>query len=101
MIELAKAENISSYLLPVSNAFHSSFMEAASQKIQSARILEGTFHPGKIRVYSCINGDRIQGEVNLREYFAKQVLLPLILLNLLNPCRKNVICLLRQGRDGF
>ncbi len=82
VIELAKAENFSSYVLPVSNAFHSSFMEGASKRIQVARILQESFRPGKIGIYSCMDGGRIEGNVNLREYFARQVLLPVNFIKL-------------------
>ncbi len=82
VIELAKTENIATYLLPVSNAFHSSFMEEASKKVQSARILEETFRPAKIKIYSCIDGRVIEDKVNLREYFAKQILSPVNFIKL-------------------
>lgn len=83
VIEFAKAENISTYILPVSNAFHSLYMQGASQKIQSAQVLGGAFRPGKIDVYSCIDGVRIENQVNLREYFSKQVLLPVNFIKLI------------------
>lgn len=83
VIEFAKTENISTYILPVSNAFHSSFMQTASQKIASCRLLNNTFKPGKTGIYSCINGDRIKDEINLREYFSRQVLSPVNFIKLI------------------
>jgi len=76
VITIAQKENIATYLLPVSNAFHSSFMNSASKKIASTRLLNGLFKPGKISLFSCVHGKQIKSEVHLREYFSKQVLSP-------------------------
>ena len=52
--ELAKKENIPAYQLNVSNAFHSSFMKEASDKIKK-QDLAGNFKGNSIKVYSCMS----------------------------------------------
>jgi len=84
VIALAKKEDISTFMLPVSNAFHSSFMRIPSKKIASTRILNSTFTPKKPRLYSCVNGKPVKRETNLREYFSEQVLAPVNFVKLID-----------------
>jgi len=83
VIVVAKKQNIATHLLPVSNAFHSSFMRLASEKIATNKILKGRFRPGRIKIYSSTCGQAIGGEINLKEYFSTQVLTPVDFVKLI------------------
>ena len=74
--ELAKKENVPAYPLNVSNAFHSSFMKEASDKIQKTKILPDKFKSNDIKVYSCMSGSAVKAQINLKEYFSKQMISP-------------------------
>ena len=74
--ELAAKENISTYQLNVSNAFHSSFMKDASEKIGKTKILPDTFKTNGIAVYSCVSGEALSGKFDLKDYFSNQMVSP-------------------------
>ena len=75
-LELAGKESISARRLNVSNAFHSSFMKDASNKIKASKVLPGTYSPNSVGVYSGMVGKLLDKKVELREYFSKQVISP-------------------------
>ncbi|MCA9401252.1 MAG: type I polyketide synthase, partial [Candidatus Omnitrophica bacterium] len=76
VITEAKKMNIASYRLPVSNAFHSSFMNEASKKILSEKSLAKNFKPGQSPFYSCVEGGVIKKPLALGPYLAKQIVSP-------------------------
>ena len=74
VIKLANKKDISSYVLPVSNAFHSSFMKKAAEEIKKFAGLNRRFQPNNIVLYSCVNGGKMPKDEDLKEYFSRQIL---------------------------
>jgi len=98
IIKLAEAEGVPTYVLAVSNAFHSHFMQSASKEILTSKILSNTFfRPTNINFYSCMSGDQIREEINLREYFAKQVISPVNFVKLVESISKECDLLIEVG----
>lgn len=97
IIELAKREDISIYRLNASNAFHSSLMNPASEKIHSSKILQGTFKPNNVRVYSGISANVIEDRVSLNEYFSEQVISPVNFVDLVESLSKECDVLVEVG----
>ncbi|MBI3601474.1 MAG: SDR family NAD(P)-dependent oxidoreductase [Candidatus Omnitrophica bacterium] len=97
VIALAKKEDISTYRLNVSNAFHSSLMEPASEKILSSKLLHNTFKPSDIQVYSGISAAPVETKVNLSEYFSKQVISPVNFMGLVENMSKECDVIIEVG----
>jgi len=94
---LAQKENIAAYPLKVSNAFHSSFMKEASEKILKNKILPAVFNSKGIKVYSCMSAGAVSGKVNLREYFSKQVVSPVDFVATIRSAAKECDLLIELG----
>jgi len=96
-IKLANSENITTHLLPVSNAFHSYFMQNAAQKIGSEPALKFIYKTGNISMYSGIDGSPIKGEIKLSEYFSKQILSPVNFIRLIESMSKECDIFIEVG----
>ncbi|MBP9854375.1 MAG: SDR family NAD(P)-dependent oxidoreductase [Candidatus Omnitrophica bacterium] len=97
VISLAKKQNISTLILPVSNAFHSSLMRLPSRRISSTKILNGIYNPKKTNLYSCIDGKLVQRGTDIKEYFAKQVLEPVNFIKLIESMSKQCDLFIEVG----
>lgn len=97
VIQEAKKEDIVGVLLPVSDAFHSSFMKESCARIKSAKILSRSFKPSKTALYSCMNGDKLTGSVQLNEYFSQQVISPVRFIDLVESMSKECDLLIEVG----
>ena len=97
IVSLARKDEIQTYPLNVSNAFHSSFMDEASQKIQSTKFLSGSFNPNSINVYSCMDGEAVRKKIDLKEYFAKQVISPVQFVDMVESISKECDLLVEVG----
>jgi len=74
VIELAQKEDVVVRRLNVSNAFHSSLMKSASDKIKSSKVLPEAFKLNGVKVYSGMDAQPIKSKLNIKEYFSKQVI---------------------------
>ena len=97
VIKLANKEDISTYVLPVSNAFHSSFMEKAAEEIKEFAGLNRKFQPKNIVLYSCVNGGKISEEEDLKEYFSRQILSAVHFMSLVKEMSKECDLFLEVG----
>ena len=97
IVELAAKAEISAYRLNVSNAFHSSCMKGSSEKIRSSRILPDSFRMGPTQLFSGMDHYSLDGKINLKDYFSKQVIFPVNFLNLINAISKNCDVLIEVG----
>ena len=97
IIELAEKDDISIRRLNVSNAFHSSLMKPASDKILSSKVLPETFKPNGVTVYSGVNSTAIDGRVNVKEYFSKQVVSQVNFVGLVEVISKECDLLIEVG----
>jgi len=88
VVKAAQKASIHCTPLAVSNAFHSRFMREAAAKIKESKILPNRFQRNGIGVYSCIDGIRINKDINLREYFAKQTISPVNFVGLVKSMNK-------------
>lgn len=95
--QLAQKEEISTYRLNVSNAFHTSFMRPASEKIQSSKVLPDIFKPNSIKFYSGITAAAMDGRINVKEYFSKQVVSPVDFVGLVEAISKECDFLIEVG----
>ena len=95
--ELAKKENIPAYQLNVSNAFHSSFMKEASDKIQKTKILPDTFKSDGVKVFSCMSGEAVKGVIDLKDYFSKQVISPVDFVGVIESAVKECDLMIEVG----
>ncbi|MBF0503524.1 MAG: SDR family NAD(P)-dependent oxidoreductase [Candidatus Omnitrophica bacterium] len=97
IIKSAQAQDISTHRLNVSGAFHSPLMVPVSKKIRSCRILPEIFKPNGIRLYSGINSAVIGALVNIKEYFSKQVILPVDFVGLVGVIAQECDVLIEVG----
>ena len=97
VIETANKEKISVYRLNVSNAFHSSFMKEASERLKAASFLQSNFTPNSTGLYSSTDGNRITDKVDLEKYFARQLLSPVDFMQLIETMSKNCDMLIEVG----
>ena len=95
--ELAQKQNITAIQLNVSNAFHSSFMKSASEKIRKFNILPNQYKSNGIKVYSCVTADEIKGQVNLKEYFSKQAISPVNFVGVIESATKECDLMIELG----
>jgi len=96
-LELASKEEISARRLNVSNAFHSSFMKEASDKIKATKTLPGSYSPNSVEVYSGMAGALLDKKVELREYFSKQVVSPVNFVGAIEAISKDCDVLVEVG----
>jgi enediyne polyketide synthase len=97
VIELAQKEEISARRLNVSNAFHSSYMKNASNKIQSSKVLAEELRKIDIDVYLSDEVKKAGDKVNLRSYFSKQVISPVNFIEIVESMSKNCDLLIEVG----
>jgi enediyne polyketide synthase len=95
--ELAQKENIPAFQLNVSNAFHSSFMKEASDKIKTTKIFPDKYKNNGIKVYSCVSGAAISDQVNLKEYFSKQAISPVNFVRAIESASKECDLMIEVG----
>jgi len=95
--ELTKKEGLHPYQLNVSNAFHSSFMKEASEKIKKSKILPDTFKSNDVKVYSCVSASAVNGKINLKEYFSNQVISPVDFVKTIEAASKECDVLIEMG----
>jgi len=93
----AKQEDISSVLLPVSNAFHSPFMREASHKIKENKNFPQSFKPSRIGLYSCIDGKPLTHSIVLNEYFSNQAVSQVNFVDLVESMSKECDVLIEMG----
>ena len=96
-LELAAKEGISARRLNVSNAFHSSFMKEASNKIKATKVLHGSYSPNSVGMYSGMAGALLDKKVELREYFSKQVVSPVNFVGAIEAISKDCDVLVEVG----
>ncbi len=97
VIDLAKKEDITSYRLNVSNAFHSSFMKEAAQKILSTKVLQGSFKAKDVSLYSCVSGQAINDKVDLKKYFSNQMVSSVNFVDVIENVSKECDVLIELG----
>ena len=97
VLELAGKEGISARRLNVSNAFHSSFMKEASDKIQRSKVLPNSYTPKSIGVYSSMEGELLKNKVELKKYFSKQVISPVNFVGAIESISKECDVLIEVG----
>ena len=95
--KLAQKEGIGCIPLPVSNAFHSRFMNEASARIKDNEILPQRYRLNGVQIYSCVDGHQITETVDLKKYFARQVVSPVNFIQLVKSMSKNCDVLLEVG----
>ncbi len=96
-IELARKEDIAAYRLNVSNAFHTVFMQSASEKIRFTKILPDNFKPNNTKIFSGMNDMEIDGKVNVKEYFSKQMISQVDFIGLVEKISKECDLLIEVG----
>ena len=102
VIELAIKEGITARRLNVSNAFHSSLMTNASNKIKTSQILPDSFSPNSVGVFSCMEGILLDKKVDLKEYFSRQVISPVNFVGSVEAISKECDVLIEVGPgQGF
>jgi enediyne polyketide synthase len=75
-VELATNTGIRARELPVSAAFHSAHFNDTVTALRDAPVLRGTSTPTSARLYSTMTGSVLEGEINLADHFAEQVVQP-------------------------
>jgi len=73
VIKLAQDEDIQTRLLPVSNAFHSKFVEAAAEELRTQAPVPERLGQTQVRLVSSVNGTKVEAGMQLREHFGEQV----------------------------
>lgn len=94
---LTKKEGVSTHELNVSNAFHSSFMKNASERIRESLILSDTARLNGLHIYSCMDGSLLKDRVSVREYFSKQAVSPINFIRLVESMSKECDILIEVG----
>ncbi len=73
-IQLAAASDIKTHLLPVANAFHSQMIARAAEYLRTSAPIPEQLTQTFIPLFSSVDGQQVKEGVNLREYFAHQML---------------------------
>ncbi|MER2223665.1 MAG: phosphopantetheine-binding protein, partial [Rhodococcus sp. (in: high G+C Gram-positive bacteria)] len=76
VVAIAKARGVSAQALAVSNAFHSEMMNEAERELKSTAPVDEQVDSLTCTVYSCVEGERVQTPLALRELVTKQVVSP-------------------------
>ena len=89
-IALAEAESIQAHPLQVSNAFHSKIVSSAAKRLRIEAPIPKSFESLTAKLFSGVNGQLVQPEVNLHEYFANQAISQVdfitLVTNLMHEC---------------
>jgi enediyne polyketide synthase len=72
-IELAAAQEIRTYQIPVSNAFHSQLVSAAAEHLEKCTLVPELLEETAIKLFSSMDGQQVKRGIKLREHFAHQV----------------------------
>lgn len=73
-INLAAADGIQTYQLPVSNAFHSQLVSAAAEYLHTHAPIPELLGDTSVQLLSSMDGQKVTRGLKLREHFANQVL---------------------------
>ncbi|UJC76573.1 SDR family NAD(P)-dependent oxidoreductase [Rhodococcus erythropolis] len=76
VVAIAKTRGVSAQALAVSNAFHSEMMNEAERELKSTAPVDEQVDSLTCTVYSCVEGERVQTPLALRELVTKQVVSP-------------------------
>jgi acyl transferase domain-containing protein/NAD(P)-dependent dehydrogenase (short-subunit alcohol dehydrogenase family)/phosphopantetheinyl transferase/acyl carrier protein/3-hydroxymyristoyl/3-hydroxydecanoyl-(acyl carrier protein) dehydratase len=98
--DLAKEQGIETRLLPVSDAFHSTFMAKAASELKINMSVPKGLVDLKSNLYSSINGELVDLDCNLYEYFPRQILSQVDFIKLVNSLNTEVDFLLEVGSGG-
>lgn len=77
VMKLAISQGIQTRQLPVSNAFHSSFVAAAADQLRTNAPLPDKLENLSLALFSSMDGAQVQSGLNLRNHFADQVTSPI------------------------
>ena len=73
-VKLAQQQNIQTYLLRVTNAFHSEKVQSASDYLLANAPIPEKLTILSVPLFSSTNGKQVQAGINLKQHFANQVI---------------------------
>ncbi len=73
VVQLATERSISTYLLPVSHAFHSQLVASSTQQLIATTVIPETLKSLPIPLISSVQAAQVYAGMNLRAHFAEQV----------------------------
>lgn len=97
VIELAAAQEIKTYKLPVSNAFHSQLVAEAAEQLQNYELAPNTLEKTTVNLVSCIDGKQPPTGLSLRDHFAHQVLAQVDFVSLVKTLEQTCDLLIEVG----
>lgn len=96
-LNLAKSKGVNAVALPVSNAFHSKFVHAAAEMLRKNACLPDRYSCNQIKLFSGIDGKQVRNAVDLKEYFAHQIISRVNFIGLVESIAKECDVLIEVG----
>lgn len=73
ILEQAKSKGIPAVPLPVSNAFHSKFVQSSAEIVKEKANIPTSYHVTQVKLFSGMDGEQVQDGTVLNEYFSRQI----------------------------
>ncbi|MEH2270500.1 MAG: SDR family NAD(P)-dependent oxidoreductase [Nostoc sp.] len=97
VIELATTQEIKTYKLPVSNAFHSQLVSEAAEYLHNYELVPDTLLKTTISLVSSVDGKQPPTGLQLRDHFAHQVLAQVDFVSLVKTLEQTCDLLIEVG----
>jgi enediyne polyketide synthase len=97
VIELAVAQEIKTYKLPVSHAFHSQLVAEAAEQLQNYELAPNTLKKTTLGLVSCVDGQEPPTGLQLRDHFAHQVVAQVDFVSLVKTLEQTCDLLIEVG----
>ncbi len=83
LLRIAREARVTAQKLPVSNGFHSRYMERAASQLRASTEFPCEVGPLSCSLYSSVDGGQVRGGLNAREHLARQVMEPVDFISLI------------------
>jgi len=96
-VQIASESGIPAKLLPVSNAFHSKFVDEAAGKMRNVTLIPERLKEMTIRLISSVEGCTVKRGMSIRDHFADQIVSRVDFISLANSIKNRCDLLIEVG----